>query len=208
MSPFVSDGCPGSRHRRTVACRLVAFIAVAIVVGVALGLLTGGSFERLGTVSFRVAPLLALGVVVQVIAGFVSAPWGLRLVVTSLSLLAAFALANLHFGGMGLTFLGIAMNLTVITVNGGMPVRPAAVVAAGVSSAEEAPSLDFGAKRHLERPDDRLMWLADILPVPVAREVLSFGDLVMSVGVASLLVNLLRPRGRHEVLQPDGGTKV
>ena len=186
----------------------MAFIAVAIVVGLAAGLLSGGSFDRLGAVSFRCAPLLAIGVVVQLLAGFVGRPWGLVLVVASLSLLAAFALANLHFGGMGLTFLGIAMNLTVIAVNGGMPVRPAAVVAAGLSSAEEVAALDFGAKQHLQRPDDQLMVLADILPVPVAREVLSFGDLVMSVGVASLLVNLLRPRGRHEALQPEGRTKV
>jgi len=186
----------------------VAFIAVAIILGVAVGLALGGSFQRLGAVSFRRTPLLMLGVVVQVLAGFVGGGAGLALVVVSLALLASFTLANLRLGGMGLAFLGIAMNLAVMAVNGGMPVRPAAVVAAGLANHEDVATLDFGTKRHLEQPDDQLMVLADVLPVPVVREVLSFGDLVMSVGVASVLVNLLRPRGRHVALQPEGGTKV
>jgi hypothetical protein len=54
--------------------------------------------------------------------------------------------------------------------------------------------LDFGSKRHLETADDRMTVLGDIVPVPVAEEVLSFGDLAMSVGVATVLVNLLRRR--------------
>lgn len=186
----------------------VAFIVVAIVLGVSVGLALGGRFQRLGAASFRGSPLLVIGVGVQVLAAFVGGRWGLTLVLASLALLGSFALTNLHLGGMGLVFLGVAMNLVVMTHNGGMPVRPAAVVAAGLATPEEVATLDLGTKRHLERPDDQLMVLADVLPVPVVHEVLSFGDLVMSVGVASVLVNLLRPRGRHVAVQLEGGTKV
>ena len=71
---------------------------------------------------------------------------------------------------------------------------------------EQIPALDFGSKRHLETEDDRLTVLGDIIPVPVAEEVLSFGDLAMSVGVAAVLVNLLRRRrGPGDRGRPDRG---
>jgi hypothetical protein len=66
---------------------------------------------------------------------------------------------------------------------------------------DQIPSLDFGSKRHLETADDRLTFLGDIIPVPVAEEVLSFGDLAMSVGVATVLAGLLRKR-RGPQLRP------
>jgi len=41
------------------------------------------------------------------------------------------------------------------------------------------------------------MVLSDILPDWVFHEVLSFGDLVLSMGIAAVVVNLLRPPTRH-----------
>ena len=169
------------------------FIAVAIVAGVLIGLLCGGRFENLGDASFRLWPLLTLGVVVQGAAAF-TADGAVPLILGSYALLLIFTAVNLHHAGMGVVFVGIAMNLLVIAVNGGMPVRADAIVAAGIVGYEQIPSLEFGSKRHLETPDDRLTFLGDIIPVPLAEEVLSFGDLAMSVGVAAVLVNLLRRR--------------
>lgn len=171
------------------------FIAVAIVAGILIGLLRGGRFERMAEASFRLWPLLILGIVVQGAAAF-TAEGAVPLILLSYGLLLAFTAVNLAHGGMGVVFVGIALNLVVIGVNGGMPVRADAIVAAGIVEREQIPSLDFGAKRHLETDADRLTVLGDIIPVPVAREVLSFGDLAMSVGVAAVLVNLLcRRRG-------------
>lgn len=172
------------------------FIAVAIVVGVLVGIVRGGRLANLGEAAFRLWPLLVLGVVVQGAAAF-TGEGAVAMILVSYALLIAFCAANLSHAGMGVVLVGIVMNVLVIAVNGGMPVRQDAIVAAGIATHDEVPSLEFGAKRHLETDDDRLTFLADIIPVPVAREVLSFGDLAMSVGVAAVLANLLRARQRQ-----------
>ena len=172
------------------------FIAVAIAVGILVGILRGGRFANLGDAAFRVWPLLVLGVVVQGAAAF-TGEGAVPVILVSYVLLLAFCALNLTHAGMGVVFVGIALNLVVIGVNGGMPVRQEAIVAAGIAEHDEVPDLDFGEKRHLETEDDRLLVLGDIVPVPFAREVLSFGDLAMSVGVAAVLANLLRARQRQ-----------
>jgi hypothetical protein len=108
--------------------------------------------------------------------------------------LAAFAVVNLRLVGMPIVVLGLAMNMAVIGANGGMPVRSDAVLAAGIAEdVESVKSLDFGAKRHLEEPGDRLTFLGDVVPVEPLGEVLSFGDLILSAGVGNLLFRLLKP---------------
>jgi hypothetical protein len=174
------------------------FIAVAIVAGVLIGLLRGGRIANLADAAFRLWPLLVIGIVVQGAAAFTGdAGIGVTLILVSYVLLLGFCVLNLGHAGMGVVFVGIALNLVVMGLNGGMPVRRDAIVAAGItSSVSDVDTLDFGTKRHLETRDDRLPVLGDIIPVPVAGEVLSFGDLAMSVGVAAVLVNLLRRRTR------------
>lgn len=197
------------RTRATVRWRVV-FIAVAIVAGLAIGLARGGRFSNLGDATFRLWPLLVLGVVVQGAAAF-TAEAGVGLIVASYVLLLAFCVANLQRVGMGVVLVGIAMNVTVIAINGGMPVRAEAIVAAGiVDEREQVDELAFGTKRHLESNDDELTVLGDIIPVPVVGEVLSFGDLAMSVGVAAVLTNLLRrrpvrPTSLASTASPDSG---
>jgi hypothetical protein len=177
------------------------FIAVAIVAGVVIGLVRGGRIANLGDVAFRVWPLLVIGIVVQGAAAFTGdAGLGVVLILVSYVLLLCFCVLNLRHAGMGVVFVGIALNLLVMGLNGGMPVRREAIVAAGITSSfDEVAGLDFGTKRHLESDDDRLAVLGDIIPVPVAGEVLSFGDLAMSVGIAAVLVNLLRRRAAAPV---------
>ena len=172
------------------------FIAVAIVVGLAVGLLRGGRFGNLGDAAFRLWPLLVLGIVVQGAAAF-TGDGAVAVIVVSYVLLLVFCAVNLGHAGMGVVLVGIALNLVVIGINGGMPVRRDAIVAAGIADHEEVPQLEFGAKRHLESGDDRLTFLGDIVPVPGVHEVLSFGDLAMSVGVAAVLANLMRTRQRQ-----------
>jgi hypothetical protein len=171
------------------------FIAVAVVAGILIGLARRGRFENLGEASFRLWPLLVLGVLVQSAAAF-TAEGAVALILVSYVLLLLFTGLNLQHAGMGVVFIGIALNVLVIGANGGMPVRDDAIVAAGIVPREEIGGLDFGSKRHRETEEDDLTILGDIIPVPVAEEVLSFGDLAMSVGVATVLSNLLRKRRR------------
>jgi hypothetical protein len=111
--------------------------------------------------------------------------------------LLAFALANVRLVGMALVAVGIALNIIPIALNRGMPVRHDAVVAARISTAERVHFLRTDHKHHMERPGDRLMILADILPVRPLREVLSFGDVVLALGVADVLFHLVRGGPAH-----------
>jgi hypothetical protein len=178
----------------------------ALLFGIAAGLLTGGRVRYLGDKTFDLWPLLLLGAFLQGIAqaGFASEHAHL-LVASSFAMVAAFTAANLRYAGMGVVLVGLAMNITTITVNRGMPVQAEAIVNAGiVDDVEQAARLDFKAKRHLMTDDDTMYWLSDIVPVPVlGGTVLSFGDLVLAVGVIDLVANLLHPfprRRRHDDL--------
>ncbi|HEX2850321.1 MAG TPA: DUF5317 family protein [Acidimicrobiales bacterium] len=173
------------------------YIVVAVVGGVLVGVATGGRLANLGEAPFRIWPALAVGVGLQIAANAMRGGTGLALVLASYVLLLVFAAANLARVGMGLVLVGIAMNVVAIAVNGGMPVRGEAIVAAGIASRREIPTIEFGSKRHLETPDDRLTFLGDIIPIGLGPgEVLSFGDLVMAVGIADVIVHLMRQRPR------------
>ncbi len=173
------------------------FTAVAVVVGLALGFLTGGRLGHLAERRFRLPGLLVAGLVVQGVSGWFGNGPIVPLVLLSYVLFVAFCAANLAVVGMPIVLLGLSLNFLTIAVNGGMPVRRSAVVAAGIAEWHEVDRLELHDKRHLERPDDDLMVISDIIPVPVLHEVLSFGDLVMSVGVADVLFRLLKPRPGH-----------
>jgi hypothetical protein len=108
--------------------------------------------------------------------------------------LIAFALANYRLIGMVLIAMGLAANLTVIAVDGGMPVR-------GVPQ-----GYDLGPRHHPERPGDQLTGLADVVHVGVIGETVSAGDIVLSVGSAAVVWGLLAPgRGRRSLRRRLGG---
>ena len=168
------------------------FTLLAVAAGLAVSFVTGGRPGHMASRSFRLWPVLAAGLVLQVASERVGAG-GLVLLIASYVLLLAFSAANALRVGMWMVALGIGLNLLTIAVNGGMPVRPAALVAAGVAEPDEVGSLRIAGKRHLERPSDRLMIISDVIPARPLREVLSFGDVIMAVGLADVLLHLLRP---------------
>lgn len=175
----------------------VRFTAVAVVAGLLLGLATGGRISNMSRRSLRGWVLLAAGIATQVAAGRVGGvELTTPLVLVSYGLLLAFAACNLHLVGMGVVIVGMLANAVVIGLNDGMPIRPSAVVAAGLASPDEAGRLRADSKRRPEQAGDRAVILADIVPVPPLREVVSFGDLIMGVGIADAVVHLMRPRPR------------
>ena len=173
----------------------MSYVVAAVVVGVVVGYLRRGRLSTLATQSLRWWPLLAVAGVVQVTAIFVSGDAGVVALLASFALLISFTAMNLTRSGMGIVLIGVALNAIVIGANGGMPVRDDAIIAAGIADRDEFDDLDFNAKWHLETDDDRFTVLGDIIPVPGVREVLSFGDLVMAVGVADVIVHLMTARG-------------
>jgi hypothetical protein len=175
----------------------MTLVLIALGVGVVIGMLAGGSLHNLGRASFRLWPLLPVGVAVQFAADLARGRLSAALVVVSSALLVTFAAVNVHLVGMVLVLVGLSMNLGVIAANRGMPVRAEALVVAGIVERPELARLDLGSKRRLERPGDRLLPIADIIPVPAAREVVSFGDLILAIGAADVVAHMLRSRSRR-----------
>ncbi|HET7488371.1 MAG TPA: DUF5317 family protein [Acidimicrobiales bacterium] len=177
------------------------FTLLAVATGVVAGLLTGGRFRNLSFRRLRLWPLLLGGVALQALALRAGGP-STALLLASYALLLAFAAANVIVVGMWLVATGIALNLAVVAVNGGMPVRPAALVAAGLAERGRPGEVVLSGKHHLERPSDRLVPIDDRIPVPLLGEVASAGDVVMAVGVADVVARLLAPPAGRRTRRP------
>ena len=180
-------------------------IAAVVAAGAVLGLLLGRRPRHLPDRRFRLPLLVVAGIVLQAAsqAGFV-------LVMVSYALLLAFALRNVHRPGMGIVLVALVLNVVPIAVNHGMPVRAAALVQVGaLDTGAQATALHLGAKRHLERPSDRLTALGDTIAVPPFHAVVSFGDLVLAAGLGALAFDTVRrPRRRRRAphLEPAAAT--
>src|SRR3546814_9897214 len=112
----------------------------------------------------------------------------------SLVSLLAVALANPHITGIAVVGLGLLVNLAALVANNGMPVRPAALVEAGLATEDELPTLTVDPPRHLETSADRFAVLGDVLPLAPLNEVVSFGDLIVVAGAADAVRELARRR--------------
>ena len=155
-SPYWADWPPGCCDRRSA---LVA---------------SGSALVRL--------PLLAAGAFGTALAQLIDGRIATLALAGSLAVLLAFAASNAHITGVLVIGCGLLLNLVAVVLNNGMPVRGGALVAAGVADAGELATMGFAGPRHLETSTDRLGVLGDVLPIPVAGEVLSFGDLIVVAG--------------------------
>jgi hypothetical protein len=174
---------------------------IVISVSLVTGILLGGRLTSLSSVRVRwpfLAPL-GLGLQMAPVPGRVLA---MTLLFASFAVLLVFGLANRRLAGFGLVLAGMALNLTVIAVNGGMPVTRHALVASGQADTLSFLVHDGGAKHHLARLDDHLLFLGDVIPIPVADQVASAGDLVTFAGIAWLIVSSMRWRPEEERPRP------
>lgn len=140
--------------------------------------------------------LLLAGVIGQLLAARINGSAAVVLAVASLAGLVAFSIANLHLTGMGVMTIGLGVNLFAIMVNGGMPVSARALVAAKVVTADEVARVELRGARHLERPSDSIVVLGDI--IPMRRQVVSFGDLIIAVATADVIAHLARRQRRRQ----------
>jgi hypothetical protein len=163
----------------------MSLVALALALGVLAGLLLGGRLRHLAGTRLRSVGLLVGGAVGE----FAGSRWGAgavgtAIVVAGYLLLISFALRNVAVTGMVLVAFGLLANVTVIALNGGMPVRG---LPAGAT---------YGTRHHAQRPGDRLTGLADVIHLPALGEIVSPGDLVLGLGVATVVVAVMRPRRR------------
>src|SRR5947209_5670566 len=168
----------------------------AVALGVLIGVALGGNLSTLADARFRWWPLAIVGLSLQLIQvpslkGQLDHWLALGFLIASYVVLLLFVVVNVRQAGFPLVAAGFALNLLVISVNGGMPVNAEALQAAsGPNYLAAVRRLDRigGAKHHLARPDDHLIVLSDIIPVgPPVRNVFSAGDLVAMAGIIWVL---------------------
>lgn len=162
---------------------------VLIVAGVSAGVavLRGGSLKKLAETSFRHVWLLVAGAVISLAVSLFSPPWlegagTASITIFVLVSVVVFLVVNRHLPGMGLAGFGLALNTVVILVNGAMPVSADAARIANARGSLDDP----GLKHEVMGPDTDLAWLADRIPLPGARLVLSAGDVVLAGGIGRL----------------------
>lgn len=171
---------------------------VALLLGLASGLVALVVRRRLREIPLppvRWPALLVAAVLVYRAPAWLDLSGALALapVLAAYAGLVFFAAANVRLRGMLVVLVGLLCNAAVLVVNGAMPVDEEAVVAAGVARAEELPRIELEPPREWRAPEHRLVLLADIIPVPALREVVSFGDLILAVGLANVVFRMLPP---------------
>jgi hypothetical protein len=161
------------------------FMLYALLIGVALGVLSGGRIDRLGRLSIRWPWLIAAGMLIQL--ALFSSPVGAAVgdagpavyLATHVAVLAA-VVANVAIPGLRLVALGALSNLAAIAANGGyMPVSGDALAAMGRGA-----EVGYSNSRLVDAPV--LVPLTDVFSMPTwipMANVFSIGDVLISAGV-------------------------
>jgi len=181
---------------------LVLTISAAVLVVI----LTAGSFAELGRLSVTAGWILAVGLAIQAFLEIITFPAdqldtiGYGLLMLSYAFILAFCLKNIMTRGFGVITVGIALNTLVIGLNQGMPTIPIGNDAHGNRVRKP---IERTVKHRPEQPGDLLRFLDNRIVMPKPFDtVVSFGDLVISVGICELAYGASRRRrGSPEIAQ-------
>jgi hypothetical protein len=176
------------------------FLLGVLLAAVILGYLFRGRLRNVEAVKLRWWGLAPVGLALQLVP-IAGTTHGQRLVTVSLliasyPILMLFTIKNIRLAGFALITLGLALNLTVIAANQGMPVTKHALIASGQGDVLGELQKEPGAKHFLARPGDVVLEpLADVIPVgdPID-QVLSVGDIFIYAGVVWFVVAAMRGR--------------
>jgi MFS family permease len=170
-----------------------------ILLGLLLGLLSGGRLQNLAVIQLRWTWLLLAALILRYAteAGL-SAHIGiiemlrLPLLAGAFGLLLVALWVNRGYPGLSLAFLGILSNAIVIVANGGfMPIWDVSLEAAGMTLADV--NRAFHQVVSVDTADflGRALILGDVIPLPIPfeplRNVSSLGDVFLSLGLAFFL---------------------
>ena len=124
---------------------------------------------------------------------------GFGLLVASYVLVLAFCARNLVLRGMSIVLIGIACNALVIVLNQGMPVK-------FPPEWRNQTWTQATVKHHPQQPDEKLLFLSDIIIVKHPYDtVMSFGDLILAVGLCDVAYNASRdPHAGGRRAQDEG----
>jgi hypothetical protein len=184
------------------------FILYAVALGMVVGLLAGGRPSGLASLHIQWPAVIVGGLLAQVVlfAGPVAArvtelpAWvGPALYLGSTFAVAAAVLRNWSIKGIPLVVAGAACNLAAVIANGGyMPAAPGALVASG----KAAPVIYSNSS---VVPDPVLWPLTDIFALPSwlpAANVFSVGDVLIGLGIATVIVTAMRRRRGSTAQEP------
>ena len=176
----------------------MAFTMLAVLVGVAFGRVRGGRLTNIVAHRFDAWPIAVAGLALLVVAELVTDPTVSMVAgMGAASALVAACLAHARFPGLAVIAIGVALNGAVVAANGTMPVRPSALVAAGVAATPaDVDAVPLGPGRSLEDGDTIARTLGRALPVTPLRTVISFGDLIVCIGLVDAVSYLVRDPAR------------
>ena len=177
------------------------FTLAVLVLAVGASYLRGGRLSRLADAPLHRTWLLLVGLGLQVGVDVAAARGlladasteGWLVLLVSQLLVLGWVLSNHHLPGTVLIAVGLVLNAVVIAANGAMPVSPEALAALGAD-----PGATPTGKHTLLTEQTRLPWLADILPIPPLRVVISVGDIVLAAGLIPLTHALMSHRPVEE----------
>lgn len=167
--------------------------AVALILGISLGLASGGSFAHMRDFRIRGESWILALFAVQALARGVLLPFlgSFGIAIWAACTLALLVLVSREFTrpGMAIAAFGMGLNALVILLNAGMP-----VVQPPMFTAEETAAAIAGSSGFYVLADERtvLPLLGDVLPA--ANGLASIGDVLLSVGIAVLIVYSMQPR--------------
>lgn len=179
----------------------MAPILAVLLVAIAIGLLLGGRLRRFDDVRLHwwglaIAGLLLQAVPTPTVPGVSARLSAAAFLVVSYGLLLVFLGVNRWVPAAPLMAVGLALNLTVVAANAGMPVSPEAIERAGGPA--EAVVSAGGTKHHLMTEEDVLTPLGDVIPLPQPIGiVVSIGDIALYLGMAWFVVQIMRGRSRE-----------
>jgi hypothetical protein len=176
-------------------------LVVLVAVGAAgAALLAGGSWRGFAALRVHRPWLVVAAIVAQALGAELAAHAGRSWYTPGLAVSAAFALAfclaNLRVAGLGLITLGLALNALVVGLNGAMPVSIYSAARADVSIATI--SLGDDPRHAIAGIGTTWRALGDTIPVPlpVAPEVASAGDVLVAAGIGELVFLTMSRRRR------------
>ncbi|MEO6578083.1 MAG: MFS transporter [Candidatus Limnocylindria bacterium] len=165
-----------------------------IVLALIIGALAGGSFPRLSELRLRWSPLLAAALALRLFVGL-SREIGIGdgipagpFFLAAYGLIIAWLWGNWRVPGLQIAAVGIGANMLALLVNRGqMPIWSAAYFSAGFTEAD----IVNDAFHVLLRADSIAGFVAsgglfgDVipLPIPIIRDVVSIGDVLLAIGI-------------------------
>lgn len=183
----------------------------AAAIGLVIGLCRGGRLRNLTRVDIRWAPLglFGLAAITWAQTGASDAPE--LLLASGLVAAGVAGLRNARIVGLGVVGVGLLTTAAPLLANGTIPVDPRALAEVTATPRPEIAAEDLEPGRRLIDDDTLLAGLGEVIPVPELGLVLSFGDLLIAIGLADALhtsVRRRRPGGIPvaEIFAADDGT--